>query len=60
MLGHQPSDLVITVAFRAGFGEPNNLAGYPEAIPHVANQVMDFRMGAEPCPVVGSCSIKPC
>jgi hypothetical protein len=41
-LGHQLRDLVITPAFMAAFGEPNNLADDPEAIVHVANRVMDF------------------
>lgn len=38
---HQLASLVETAAFKAAFGEPNNLSNDPDAILHVANRVMD-------------------
>ncbi|WP_195165812.1 TIR domain-containing protein [Mycobacteroides abscessus] len=40
--GQLLASLILTPAFQAAFGEPNNLAQDPDAIVHTANRVMDF------------------
>ncbi|MGW6376141.1 TIR domain-containing protein [Rhodococcus sp. NPDC055112] len=41
-LGTQVSNLVLTDAFKAAFGEPNDLSDDPEALVHAANRLMDL------------------